>query len=214
MKTRKNHINRLSKYRSVLYNLKSIGFARIFSNNLADALGVSPSQVRKDFSLYGITGNKKGGYTVNELIEKLNDILGKTNNYKVVLVGVGKIGTALINYNGFKKVNIEIVAAFEKSFEKIGKTNNIDIYPLDNLESYVKENKIKIGIIATPASATQEIYELMANTGIEGILNFAPLRLKSSDSIIVNNVDLVLELENLIYFVNEARGRRKEKKDL
>lgn len=205
--TKKKYIVRLQKYRSILYSLKAMGFARIFSGNLADAVGVSDSQVSKDFSYYGIPGETYG-YRVNQLIDVLNDIFGKTQNYKVVLVGVGKLGIALLSYNGFKKVNIEIVAAFDNSEDKTGHLKDIDIkiYPLNKLEQYVKENSIKVVIIAEPEGDIQEIYELMRSSGIEGILNFSLQKLKSSKSIIVNNVDLVLELENLIYSVNKSQG--------
>jgi len=203
----KKCIKRLSKYRSILYRLKAIGFERIFSNNLADATGVSASQVRKDFSLYEISGNKKGGYLVDELIEKLNEILRKTEIHKVILVGAGKIGQALITYKGFKKENIQIVAAFDTDPAKYTSDEDVIILPLKAMEAFVKENEIKTAIIAVPEGSAQQVMDILVDSGIEGVLNFAPIRLKSSKNLIINNVDLVMEMENLIYFVSEARKK-------
>ena len=104
---------RLSKYRSVLYKLKGLGFVKVFSDHLGDALGISPALVRKDFSQFNLTGHKRGGYRVDSLLEKLNRMLGKDRAQKIVIVGCGKIGTALINYQGFAREGIEIVAGFD-----------------------------------------------------------------------------------------------------
>ena len=101
MVTNRKCIMRLSRYKNGLKRLKALGFIKVFSDNLADAAGVTPSQVRKDFSIFGISGNKRGGYKVDELIEKLNDILGKNEIQDVILVGAGHIGTALLKYKGF-----------------------------------------------------------------------------------------------------------------
>jgi redox-sensing transcriptional repressor len=202
MITNRNCIIRLSRYKNVLYRLKSMGLIRVVSNNLADATGVTALQVRKDFSLSGITGNKKGGYQVDNLIEKLNQILGKNEVEKVILAGVGKIGKALLHYNGFEQEGIKIVAAFDIDPQKYNDDTGIPVLPMEKLKDIVKKNNIKIGIIAVPDTSSQQVFNLMAGAGIKGVLNFAPIRLRSTPDIIINNVNLVMELENLIYFVN------------
>ena len=202
MITNKNCIIRLSRYRNVLYRLKSMGLIRVVSNNLADATGVTALQVRKDFSLSGITGNKKGGYQIDDLIEKLNHILGKNEVEHVILAGVGKIGRALVQYSGFEEEGIKIVAAFDIDPQKYNDKIDIPVLPLEKIKDYVKKNNIKIGIIAVPDTSAQQVFNLMAGSGIKGVLNFAPIRLRSTPDIIINNVNLVMELENLIYFVN------------
>ena len=121
MTINRNCILRLSKYKKSVARLRSMGFKKVFSDNLADAIGVTPSQVRKDFSLFGISGNKKGGYEIDELINNLNKVLGKSDEEKVVLIGCGNIGTALIKYSGFVKEGINIVAAFDVDPEKINR---------------------------------------------------------------------------------------------
>ena len=94
-------IKRLSQYKSVLQKLKTLGFVKVFSDNLGDAIGVSSSLVRRDFTAFGLTGNKRGGYNIDELITRLNTILGKEDVQRIIIVGCGKIGTALMNYTGF-----------------------------------------------------------------------------------------------------------------
>ena len=108
-------INRLLKYRTVLQKMKALGFARVFSDNLADAVGVSPSLVRKDFSMFDLTGNKRGGYQLESLVEKLDAILGKDKKQKIIIVGCGKMGSALMNYNGFPRVKIRVVAGLSST---------------------------------------------------------------------------------------------------
>src|SRR5210317_866526 len=101
IKTNEEVINRLLKYRQVMQKMKSLGFVRVFSDNLADAVGVSPSLVRKDFSMFELTGQKRGGYQIDSLLKGLNVILGKDKKQKIIIVGCGKMGRALMNYNGF-----------------------------------------------------------------------------------------------------------------
>jgi redox-sensing transcriptional repressor len=202
MVTNKNCILRLSRYKNALYRFKSLGFYKIFSDYLADAVGVTSAQVRKDFSLFGISGNKRGGYQIDILIEKLNDILGKNELQKVVMAGAGNLGSALMKYKNFEKEGIKIVAAFDIDPAKHNLRQPIPVYPLDELEKFVRDNEIKIGIISVPDIAAQHTFDIMVKAGIKGVLNFAPIQLKTSDNCIVNNINLELELENLIYFVN------------
>ncbi|MFH0918181.1 MAG: redox-sensing transcriptional repressor Rex [Candidatus Omnitrophota bacterium] len=218
MKTNKLCIIRLSKYKNALYRLKSLGFVRIFSDNLADAVEATASQVRKDFSLFGICGNKRGGYKIDELIEKLNIILGKDELQKVIIVGLGKLGTALTRYTGFEKEEIKIVAAFDIDSTKFNHADNplikqkekTPVLPLDNLPEFVRKYNIKIGIITVPDIAAQQVVDIMLSAGIKGVLNFAPIRLRGNDDCIINNVNLEVELENLIYFVNASTKEKRK----
>lgn len=202
MITNRNCIIRLSRYKNSLYRLKTLGFVKVFSDNLADAIGVTSEQVRKDFSLFGISGNKRGGYQVDALIEKLNSILGKDRVQKVIVVGSGHIGTALVKYRGFEKEGIKIMAAFDIDPVKHIREGELPVLPLEEMKDFVKANEIKIGIIAVPDIAAQQVADLLLQAGIRGILNFAPIRLRIPEDVVVNNVNLELELENVIYFVN------------
>ncbi len=206
----KNYIIRLSNYRHALKRFKTLGFIKVFSDNLADATGVSSAQVRKDFSIFGISGNKKGGYQIESLLERLNDILGKDRIQRVIIVGAGKIGKALINYKGFEQDGIKVVAAFDVNSSRRPDEVDVPIYGLEKLKPYVKKNGVEIGIIAVPDNAAQRVMDLLVEAGIKGVLNFAPIRLRSDADTIINNVDLRSELENLIYFVN-ATGKSRTK---
>lgn len=211
MLVNKNCIQRLSKYKTALSRLKSFGFVKVFSDNLADAAGVTASQVRKDFSLFDIRGNKKGGYLIDELIEGLNNILGKTQLQKVIVVGAGNIGHALMRYAGFEKEGIKIVACFDIDPAKIEPEAPVPIFPMESLKDFIKTNKIKIAVLAVPDIAAQQTWELLKDAGIKGVLNFAPIRLRDAEDYVINNANLELELENVIYFVN-AMSKTREKK--
>lgn len=197
-------ILRLSRYKNALKRLKALGFVKVFSGNLADAAGVTSSQVRKDFSLFGISGNRRGGYKVDELIDKIRDILGKNEIQKVVIVGVGNIGNALLRYKGFEAGGIKIVAGFDIDPTKIQTRSDVPILPMEDFATFVKQNDIKVGILAVPDVAAHHVSEIMIAAGIKGILNFAPIQLRGAEDVIISNINLEVELENLIYFVNAA----------
>lgn len=197
-------ILRLSRYKNALKRLKALGFVKVFSGNLADAAGVTSSQVRKDFSLFGITGNRRGGYKVDELVIRIREILGKNEIHKVVIVGIGNIGNALLRYKGFETGGVRIVAGFDIDPSRYQSERPVPILPLDEFRSYVESNEIKIGILAVPDVAAHHVSEIMIAAGIKGILNFAPIQLRGADDVVISNINLEVELENLIYFVNVA----------
>jgi len=200
----RNCIVRLSRYKNALHRFRTLGFIKVFSDTLAEEVGVTSSQVRKDFSLFGISGKKRGGYDLDELIEKLNNIFGKDRLEKVVVIGCGNIGRALINYKGFEREGIKITACFDIDPAKCKKEAAVPVLAMEDLCAYVNENGIKIGIIAVPDIAARQVMGSMVSAGIKGILNFAPLELKAPGGTVINNVNLGLELENLIYFVNSV----------
>jgi redox-sensing transcriptional repressor len=177
---------------------------RVFSDNLADAAGVTAAQVRKDFSLFGITGNRRGGYKVDELSEQLHRILGKDQLQEFVIVGVGNIGRALLHYRGMEKSGIRIAAGFDIDPAKYNRDEKPPVLPLENLVEFVKTRGIRLGVIAVPDYAAQQVLEIMLSAGIKGVLNFAPICLKAPGGCVVNNINLETELENLIYFVNAS----------
>ena len=203
--TNRTCIIRLSRYKNALIRLKALNFVRVFSENLADAAGVTATQVRKDFSIFGITGNRRGGYKVEELMEQLNKVLGKDRVHQFVLVGMGNLGRALLRYPGFEQSGIKIVAGFDIDAVKYDEAADVPILPMETLNAYVRDNHIEFGIIAVPDFAAQQVLELLLPAGIKGILNFAPICLKGPDGVVLHNINLVTELENIIYFVNAAK---------
>jgi redox-sensing transcriptional repressor len=213
MKAIKNYITRLHEYRNALYRFKQMGFVKVFSDNLADAVGVTASQVRRDLSIYGLaSGNKRGGYQTDELLRRFNEVLGKNNPQNVIVVGAGNIGRALMGYKGFEKENIKIVAAFESDASKVDRKASIPVLPLEEMGAFVKAHNVEIGVIAVPDIFAQTVIDLMFAAGVKGALNFAPIRLKVPEGFIVNDVNLGVELETVVYSVNALNNRERTKK--
>ncbi|HPC65595.1 MAG TPA: redox-sensing transcriptional repressor Rex, partial [Anaerohalosphaeraceae bacterium] len=161
-----------------------------------------------DFSLFGITGNRRGGYKVDELIARIREILGKNELQKVVIVGVGNIGKALIRYKGFEAGGIKIVGAFDIDPAKYTRSFEVPVLPMEDFRAFVQEHQVKIGILAVPDVAAHHVSEIMISAGIKGILNFAPIQLRAADDVVISNINLEVELENLIYFVNAQEKTR------
>ena len=196
----KSCIIRLSRYRNALMRLKALNFVKVFSENLADAAGVTAVQVRKDFSLFGIQGNRRGGYLIDELISQINTVLGKDTVQHVIVVGIGNIGRALLNYPGFKKNGIELVAGFDNDPAKHDPDAAVPIFPMDSLADFAAQGHIEFAILAVPDFVAKNVLEQILAAGIRGILNFAPICLKEPDGCVVRNLNLETELENIIYF--------------
>ncbi|MBN1688613.1 MAG: redox-sensing transcriptional repressor Rex [Candidatus Omnitrophica bacterium] len=211
-KANKILVTRLYRYRDAIYRMKYMGLVKVFSENIADAVGVTSSQVRKDFSLFKLSGNKRGGYVIDDLLKKMNESLGKNRTQDVIIVGCGHIGTALKLYKGFEKKGIRIVAGFDIDESKVTRDAKVPILPFQELSQFIKTKKIKIGILAVPETAAQQVLDQMVQAGIEGILNFAPMRLSHQENVVVNNVNLGLELETIIYFVGEIEKKQYEEK--
>jgi redox-sensing transcriptional repressor len=202
-------VQRLSKYKNVLQKLKSIGFRRVFSGNLGDALGISAALVRKDFSACKLTGHKRGGYLVVELLEKLNTLLGKNEAQDIVIVGCGKIGTALLNYNGFNNEGIRVVAGFDSDPDKINPDAPTPIYPVEKLTEVIRSKNVRVAVLTVPEEASHGIAERLRDAGVRGILNFTPVQLKPPPDCNVENVNIAFEVEKLFYLMNVA-DRKKE----
>jgi redox-sensing transcriptional repressor len=193
------NINRLLLYRLVLVRLKELGFGTIYSYNLGREAGVTAEQVRKDFSKFGIKGNRKGGYNIDELLGKINDIFHKDKLKKVILVGYGNIGAALINYKGFYRNMIMIVAAFDVDPSKYKKKTVVPVYPMVKLEEVITSLEVKTAILSVPGQVAQEVCSQLVNAGIIGILNFSPAILKAPSHVLIHNIQIGNALESLIY---------------
>ena len=195
-------LKRLSNYKNVLYKLKALGFVKVFSDNLGDAIGVSAAQVRSDLSKFGITsGNKKGGYPIDELLTNVKDILGKGEIQKSIVIGCGKMGRAIMNYTGFPVDGMRVVAGFDTNPRLAADGDRIPIYCLDELTKIVAEEKITVAIMTVPESAAAQVFDLLQAAGIKGVLNFAPVQLRSTEGCLVNNINIALELESMFYMV-------------
>jgi len=197
---------RITRYYRILNRLRSLGLEKVFAHNLADAAGVSAAIVRKDFSLLEIYGQKRGGYEIPDLIGSLGKILGKTDEpQNVVIIGCGRIGKALMHYNGFEPDGIRIVAGFDS--DPLVYSDNIHpvpIYPVSRIEEVVKAHNVDVAIITVPEVATNDSYQRLVHAGIRGILNFSPITLKPTllpdgTTPVIHNMNIALELEQLFY---------------
>lgn len=193
------NITRLLRYRNSLRKMQELGFEIVYSYNLGRETGVSPEQVRKDFSQFGIKGKKKGGYNINELLITIRGIFRKDELQKVIVVGTGNIGKAVLQYKGFQKNMIEIVAAFDIDPTKFKKKLTVPVYSLDKLQKIVGELEVKTAILTVPEQVAQNACNLLIESGITGILNFAPVVLKVPSHITITNMCIGHELESLIY---------------
>ena len=203
----RNCILRFSLYKKAIYRFKEGGLARITSSQLAEAVGVTPVQVRKDFSFFRIEGNKRGGYPLDRLLQSIKVIFRKHEVIKTVIVGAGNLGSAFMKYRGFEKEGFGISAAFDVDPSKCARKKGVPILPFSRLKTYVRKNRIKIGIIAVPDACAQRVLDTLVEAGIEGVLNFAPAFLRyPEDKVIVSHVNVEQELENLAYFVHLRRG--------
>ena len=193
-------LKRFLMYRLCLIKFQRLGFIRIFSYNLGKEARVSAEQVRKDFSIAAIKGSRRGGYEINYLLESIDRLFKLDGDRLVVLVGIGNIGQALINYAGFRENHIKIIAGFDLDPSKYTRKNIIPIYHPDRIPEIVNQYAIKTAIMAVPEAAGQGICDTLVSSGIRGILNFSPLVLHVPDHVIVNYVNLRNELESLFYF--------------
>ena len=197
-------IYRLSIYLRCLQRLKSNAIRTVSSEALAKVAAVKSTQLRKDMTYFGQFGTRGLGYDVEQLTQMISDLLGTNSLQPVILVGVGNLGMALLSYRGFAQEGFEIIAAFDIDVDrKRDKKNNRPIYPMERLAEIVRERRVKMAILAVPASAAQEVTNTLVATGVTGILNFAPMVLSVPEDVMVNNVNLAIELENLSYFIQE-----------
>jgi redox-sensing transcriptional repressor len=204
MNSNQEVIRRLSRYRNVMRKMKALGLVKVFSDNLADAIGVSPSLVRKDFSMFNLTGNKRGGYRIDELVTKLNTLLGKDKKQRIVILGCGKLGQALMNHNGFPRVGIRVVAGFDSDPEVLNPDAPIPILHVKEIRDFIEENQIRVAALTVPEPAAQSMIDTLKKTCVKGVINFAPVSLKSSEDFLVHNMNIEQEIENLFYNIHFA----------
>ncbi|MFZ3070712.1 MAG: redox-sensing transcriptional repressor Rex [Anaerolineaceae bacterium] len=195
-------ITRLPIYLQVLNQLLRDGREIVSSQELAEQLGVSATQIRKDLSYFGGFGKQGSGYDIIRLVDELREILNLDKIWQVALVGVGNLGQALLSYQGFSRKGFEIVLAFDNNPKIIDSTMaGIKISDVKDLETQVQREKVAIGIITVPASTAQPVAERMVKSGIKAILNYAPVTLKVSPDVRVLDIDPVLKLQNLTYYL-------------
>jgi len=195
-------INRLSKYFRTLERLQEKNIETISSDEIAEIDGVTAAQVRKDLSFFGTFGKRGLGYNIEELKDIIGNILGLNKQWNVAVVGIGNIGMALIDYDEFKKQGFLIKLLLDNDGKKIGnKVKNLEIKNFSEAKNLLNKENIQIVVIAVPSKVAQSVADIVTNAGIGAILNFAPLNLKTPDSVMVKNENMSIELEALSYFL-------------
>jgi len=197
-------INRLPIYARALSALAAEGETVVSSQALGERLDVTPAQIRKDLSYFGRFGKQGRGYSVNSLLTKLREILGLDRKWRVALVGVGRLGQAIAEYGGFEPQGFQIVAVFDSNPEVVGKTvGNCTVMHSDELETFLRQNPVDIGIVAVPAKAAQEVVNRLVNAGIRAILNYAPMTPQVPRDVTIRHIDPVLAMQSMTFYIKQ-----------
>lgn len=199
-------IRRLSHYLRSLEGFQGEG-GTVSSEELAARGQTTAAQVRKDLSHFGSFGKRGLGYSVGELRSRLREILGIDREWRVALVGAGRIGLALFEYPAFRSRGFESVAIIDADPEKIGRrVGDLEIQGPDELESIIRDRSVDLIVLALPAEAAQDVARRAVDAGVRGILNFAPIRLDVPPSVPVEEVNIVMELEALSFAISHQES--------
>ena len=197
-------ISRLPRYLNYLKGLPKGSISNISATMIAEALGLNDVQVRKDLSLVSDGGRPKIGYAIEELITDIEHFLGYDDTHSAVLVGVGNLGTALLSYGGFAEYGLDIVAAFDVNESLVGcKVNGKQIFPLTKLIDLGKRMQIKIGIITVPNYEAQKVCDMLVESGVQAIWNFAPVHLNAPPEVLIQSENMACSLALLSKHLSE-----------
>lgn len=201
-------IKRMPKYYRHLSDLLKNDVDRISSKELSEKIGFTASQIRQDFNNFGGFGQQGYGYNVKDLYTETGKILGLDRKYKIAIVGAGNIGQAIGNYTRLDKLGFEITAIFDNNKEIVGtQIRDTKVIHSSELEKHIKENKVDIGVVATPTSVAQETVDRLIASGVKGIWNFAPVDVNVPDNVALENVHLSDSLLTLVYLMNDVDGK-------
>ena len=195
---------RLPLYIRALTQLQREGIHVVSSQQIGERLHMTPAQIRKDLSYFGKFGKQGRGYCLKVLLEELKEILGLTEDWRACLVGVGRLGRAIINYTGFAPEGFTIVAAFDGDDKQVGtEVGQFIVQPMSKLPNAVNDMGISIGIVAVPSAQAQTVINQLVNNGIRGILNYAPVAPYVPKGIVVRNIDPVLSLQSMTFYLKD-----------
>lgn len=195
---------RLPMYVRALTQLLVDGTDVVSSQQLGSRLQMTPAQIRKDLSYFGRFGKQGRGYNVRFLLKELRQILGLDQQWSTCLVGVGRLGRAIINYPGFTPESFNVVAAFDNDPAQVGSPiGNLQVQPMSELSRTVVDRAISIGIVAVPAAQAQLVIDLLIENRVQGILNYAPIAPQVPMGIVVRNIDPVLSLQSMTFYLRQ-----------
>jgi redox-sensing transcriptional repressor len=197
-------IKRLPAYLQVLNQMAKEGLHTVSSVALADRVGTTGAQIRKDLSYFGGFGKQGTGYSIYVLIEELHKILHLDKIWRVAVVGAGNLGRALTRYQGFANRGIDICLLFDNHPSLIGtKVDSLIIQHVDSMEKAIPKQNVKIAILTLPGEAAQSTAEILVKAGIQAILNYTPATLKLPKNVHVENIDPVLQLQRMMFYLEE-----------
>jgi redox-sensing transcriptional repressor len=200
-------VARLPVYLRSLYELAEARTSTISSERLAEMAGVNAAKVRKDLSYLGSYGTRGVGYDVQYLLFQMSRELGLTQDWPVVIVGIGNLGHALANYGGFGERGFPVAALVDADPARVGeRIGDIAVRHVDDLPDIVHQLGVAIGVVATPAAVAQEVVDAMVAAGIRSILNFAPASVTVPDTVSLRKVDLAVELQILSFYQQRAHA--------
>jgi redox-sensing transcriptional repressor len=198
-------IERLPLYARALDALAQEGREVVSSQELGSRLGVTPAQIRKDLSYFGRFGKQGRGYNVQNLLSALRQILGLDRQWRMALVGVGRLGRAIVQYEGFAPQGFRIVHAFDADPRIVGQeVNGLLVRDARQLEEALAQEPVEIGIVAVPAAAAQEVIERLVRAGVKAILNYAPITARVPRDVQIRRVDPVLALQSMTYYLRQG----------
>ena len=198
-----NTIGRLSLYRRLLNDQLVAGVRQVYSHQLAALAVTTAAQVRRDLMTIGFSGSPRRGYATADLVAAIDDVLVRSVETAVALVGVGNLGRALLAYYANRQP-VRFAAAFDRAPEKTGRVlHGCRCYASDQMTAVIAREKIHVGVIAVPAADAQAVCDQLVLAGVKGILNFAPVRLRVPAGLHVENVDLMMALDRVAYFAHE-----------
>jgi redox-sensing transcriptional repressor len=193
-------VRRLSAYLRYLEDSETRGLTTISSEELASRGGTTSAQVRKDLSFFGSFGKRGLGYSVPELAGRLREILGLGKEWRVVIVGAGKIGGALAQYRGFRQRGFTILAAYDNNPEKVGrKLEGIPVRDIAQLDRDIQRERPDIVVLTVPGDEAQKVVDRVVKAGVKAILNFAQAQLHAPPDVTVKTVNMAMELEGLSF---------------
>ena len=203
-------VDRLPLYARCLALLQSRGQEVVSSSDLARLSRVTPAQIRKDLSYFGRFGKQGRGYNVGQLLEELWRILGLDRQWRMALVGAGKVGRAILEYGGFASQGFQVVQAFDVDHQVVGqKVGSVTIRHVSELEQRLREDPVDIGIVAVPAVEAQEVVNALVRCDVKAILNYAPMCPRRPRDVELRQIDPVLALQSMTFHLKALRGPAK-----
>ncbi len=198
-------IDRLPLYARALASLESRGREVVSSQELGQLLNVTPAQIRKDLSYFGRFGKQGRGYNVQKLLDELRRILGLNRQWRMALVGAGRLGRAIMGYGGFTPQGFRIVEAFDSDPDMVGtEVSGLVIKDTADLELVLGENRVDVGIVAVPGETAQGVIDALVRCGVRAILNYAPIAAHVPRGVHIKRIDPVLALQGMTYYLKQA----------